>query len=248
MGIAITALGVGKFSTWDEMNAIEVVLLSGELVSCSEIAVLNGANNAAILGNELIQFQKAELIGEQTYRLSRLLRGRQGTESFINTHQEGDRFILLSPALYSLNIPTDMIGKKVHYKAVTIGATIEEAEEQEFVIQANALKPFAPIHITGQRDKQGNLAISWIRRARYDNDWRDNVDVPLDEAQEKYLVEILDLDSDKIIRTLETSAPTVIYSAEQQGLDFKSIPKTITVRIYQYSTLIGKGYPAIVTI
>ena len=245
LGIAITSLSAGKFSCFDETNIIDIVILSGQLASSSELAVLNGAN-AAIIGNELIQFQYAELIGEQIYRLSRLLRGRQGTEKFINNHQEGERFVLLSPALHSVPMTTNMIGRKIHYKAVTAGSSIENTEEQEFIYQANSLKPFAPVHIAGTRDKNNNLTISWIRRARVDNDWRDNVDVPLGEEIEKYQIEILG--NDAVIRILETSTPTIIYTAQQQITDFKIIPKAITIRIYQLSSLVGRGYPAITTI
>jgi hypothetical protein len=39
--------------------------------------VLNGAN-ACLIGNEVIQFQTATLIGDNQYRLSGLLRGQAG--------------------------------------------------------------------------------------------------------------------------------------------------------------------------
>ncbi|MCT4635629.1 MAG: hypothetical protein N4A31_05255 [Rickettsiales bacterium] len=227
-------------------NSVEVVLIYGQLSSCSELAVLNGAN-AVMIGDELIQFQYADLIGEQTYRLSKLLRGRQGTEKFIHNHQEGERFVLLSPSIHTLPMSTNMIGRKCHYKAVTAGNSIENTEEQEFTYQANSLRPFAPVHVIGKRDKNNNLRLSWIRRARYDNDWRDNVDVPLDESQEKYQVEVLDY-SNKVIRIIETFNLLVTYSAKQQVADFKEIQKAITVRIYQLSSLVGRGYPAITTI
>jgi hypothetical protein len=245
IGAAITLLNPGKFETWDKGNTVEVVLLSGQLASSNELSVLNGAN-AAILGNELIQFQYAELIGEQTYRLSKLLRGRQGTENFIHNHQEGERFVLLSPALHTTSMSTNMIGRKIHYKAVTAGSSIEAAEEQEFIYQANSLKPFAPVHITGTRNEDGNLTITWIRRARHDNDWRDNVDVPLGEESEKYQIEILD--NDVVVRALETSTPTIIYSFQQQIDDFKQLQTQVTIKIYQLSSLVGRGYPAIASI
>jgi hypothetical protein len=247
MGATITNLEPGIFATWDESNKLEVVIISGQLISVSELSVLNGANTA-LVGDELIQFQYAELIGEQTYRLSRFLRGRQGTEVFINHHQPGERFVLLSPALHTTSMSTNMIGRMAHYKAVTVGSSIENTEEQEFTYKANCLKPFAPVHVIGARDNNCNLIITWIRRSRHDNDWRDNVDVPLGEESEKYQIEILDSDADKVIRTLETSTPTIIYTAQQQITDFKIIPKAITIRIYQLSSLVGRGYPTITTI
>lgn len=245
LGATITNLEPGSFATWDESNKLEVVIISGQLINISELAVLNGANSA-LVGDELIQFQYAELIGEQTYRLSRLLRGRQGTEYAINHHQSGERFVLLSPALHTASMSTNMIGRAAHYKAVTVGSSIENTEEQEFTYKANCLKPFAPAHVTGTRDKDGNLTIDWIRRARVDNDWRDNVDVPLGEETEKYQIEIIA--DDAVVRILETSTPTIIYTAQQQIADFKQLQTQVTIKIYQLSSLVGRGYPAITTI
>ncbi|MGB4191950.1 MAG: glycoside hydrolase TIM-barrel-like domain-containing protein [Rickettsiales bacterium] len=56
MGIIITELAPSQSVTWDEYNTVEVVLFSGSLISVSELALLNGAN-AAMIGDELIQFQ-----------------------------------------------------------------------------------------------------------------------------------------------------------------------------------------------
>lgn len=94
----------------------------------------------------------------------------------------------------------------------------------------------------GRRDHDGNFNISWRRRSRINADWRNNVDAPLGEESEKYQIDILD--GDKIIRTLEVSTPTAIYSAAEQITYFKNIPNIITIKIYQLSALIGRGYPA----
>ncbi|WP_250312095.1 GTA baseplate fiber-binding domain-containing protein [Rickettsia endosymbiont of Oedothorax gibbosus] len=45
----------------DNQNIIVIQLLHGRLQTVNELTLLNGANKA--LGNELIQFQEAELIG-----------------------------------------------------------------------------------------------------------------------------------------------------------------------------------------
>ena len=74
-GAIITALPAGPFEVWDTVNEVEVILTSGSLGSVSELGVFNGAN-AALIGNELVQFQNAQLIGEKTYKLLWLLRGR----------------------------------------------------------------------------------------------------------------------------------------------------------------------------
>ncbi|MGB4191949.1 MAG: hypothetical protein WBJ81_05325 [Rickettsiales bacterium] len=154
--------------------------------------------------------------------------------------------MLLDSELYANNMATNLIGRATHYKAVTVGNALGNTEEQAFTYYGNCLKPFAPVHIAGKRDHDGSININWIRRSRLNADWRDNVDVPLGEESEKYQVDILD--GDKIIRTLEVSTPLATYIAAEQMTDFKDIPNTITIKIYQLSALVGRGYPAIAII
>jgi len=195
-----------------------------------------------MLGDELIQFQNAELIGNKSYRLSNLLRGRQGTEWAMNNHDIGDRFILLNGDIGTIDMATDLIGRELFYKPVTLGKSLAGTPEQSFIFNANSLKPFSPVHITGIRDSSGNLTITWIRRSRLSNGWRDGVDIPLGEEAERYAVDILD--NGNIIRSIEVTTPIALYSAIDQITDFGSIQSQITVQIGQISALVGKGYPA----
>nr|WP_253307663.1 DUF2460 domain-containing protein [Rickettsia endosymbiont of Ceutorhynchus assimilis] len=75
---------------FDESTEIIIQLLYGKLQSVNELALLSGANKA-LIGDELIQFQNAELIGDKKYKLTSLLRGRQGTEWAIASHKIGDK-------------------------------------------------------------------------------------------------------------------------------------------------------------
>jgi hypothetical protein len=246
VGVIITNLPAGIFETWDSLSEFEVLLTSGSLASVNELAILNGAN-AALIGDELVQFQNAELIGEKTYRLSKLLRGRQGTEWAIAGHQAGDRFILLNPALYTTSIANNLIGRELYYKSVSVGNSLGNTAEEAFTYRGNNLKPFAPVHIKGVRDASGNLTISWVRRSRVDGDWRDGVDVPLAEEFERYEVEIMQGVNVKRIISGLTSA-TATYTSAQQIADFGSNQASVSVKIYQLSSVVGRGYAAIATI
>lgn len=163
-GAIITDLAHGLSETWDRFSEVEVVLSSGSLASVSELALLNSAN-AALIGDELVQFQNATLIAERTYRLSRLLRGRQGTEWAMGLHAPGDRFVLLSPALYTTTIANNLIGRELYYKAVSVGNSPSTTGEIPFTYTGKCLKPFAPVHVSASRDGSGNLTIGW-RAAR----------------------------------------------------------------------------------
>jgi hypothetical protein len=98
MGTVAAVIADGRGSElFDLGSAIEVELAhDGQwLESRDDEALANGANLAAI-GSELVQFGSAEPLGERRFRLSKLLRGRRGTEWAMSGHAAGERFVLLS--------------------------------------------------------------------------------------------------------------------------------------------------------
>lgn len=96
IGNALTALAEAGSALLDSRNSIDVELLSDAmwLESCTDAALAGGANLAA-LGDELLQFGSAQPIGPRRFRLSRLLRGRRGTEWAANQHEAGESFVLI---------------------------------------------------------------------------------------------------------------------------------------------------------
>ncbi len=243
LGNATTTLGVGVSHVIDEVNSVNVTLLSGELESTTELGLLNGANGA-VLGNEIIQFRTATLIGPYKYTLTGLLRGRLGTERDIANHAAGDRFVLLTGQVGRLTIHSSLFGLSRPYKAVSIGETLGSTSAENFTYGAIALKPYSPVHLIGARDGGGNLTANWVRRTRSGGEWRDAIDVPLSETSEAYEAEILD-GSNVVVRTITNlSTPSFTYSAANQTIDFGAPQASIKTRIYQISTAVGRGFPA----
>lgn len=229
-------------NVFDEVSALTVRLLgNAELESTTALAVLNGAN-AALIGNEMIQFRTATEIEAGKYRLSGLLRGRLGTEWAMASHAAGERFVLIDGGVRKEKMPLSSLGISKSYKPVTLGATLGGTAAESFTYQGNALKPYAPVQISGARDGSGNLTIRWLRRTRVGGDWRDLVDVPLAETSERYEIEIMS--GATVVRLLGSATPTVMYSAAQQTMDFGSPQSTVTARIYQMSEWVGRGYSA----
>jgi hypothetical protein len=244
-GTCDTTLGDWKGGpVFDKSSVLEVTLLSGELSSKSRDLILNGANKA-VIGNEIVQFMTAELIGEKKYRLSNFIRGVRGTEQHIGTHVSGERFIYVGQTGFA-RIPSinSWIGTKRFYKAVTKGATLSSAEEIEFTNSAGGLKPLAPVRFGGGYPKAvaGDLVMSWQRRSRVDAAMRNNVGVPLGETTENYLIEIY---KDSIIkRTIATTTNAATYTENMQIEDFGAPQSEIDIRVYQMSDVVGKGFAA----
>ncbi len=241
LGNVLSIIPSRQSNTWDNESQIDLSIINGSLQSVNELALLNGAN-ACLCGNEIIQFQTATLVSANKYRLSRLLRGRLGTEHQIDNHVAGERFIFLDSAIIEQDMATSAFGLLRHYKPVSVGATLAATDELGFTYQGNKFKPYSPVHLTAQRDGSGNITVSWIRRTRLDGQWRDGIDVPLGEESERYEVDIID--GSDVVRTINSNTSTVIYQATDQVADFGTLQVSIDVRIYQVSAVIGRGTAA----
>ncbi|MET0155469.1 MAG: glycoside hydrolase TIM-barrel-like domain-containing protein [Rickettsiales bacterium] len=238
VGIAFDALPAASSCVVDTASTVDVGLFSGELASVTELGMLNGAN-AALIGEEIVQFQTATLLGAGRYRLSNLLRGRLGTEWAIGGHSPGERFVLLDGAILKTTVERNVFNLTRHYKGVTYKQNLSDAEQAEFAYAAECYKPWSPVHIAGERDGGGDLTITWIRRTRLGGEWADGSDVPLSEESEAYEVDILD--GATVLRTIAATSPSCAYSAAQQTADFGSPQASVDVVVYQLSALVGRG-------
>lgn len=247
IGTASTVLGTFTGgNVFDETNSVTVTLLNGTLASDTFANVLNGAN-AALLGDEIIQFREATLTADNTYVLTGLLRGRQGTEWAMGTHAIGDRFVLLdSSTTYIFTGPSSEYDLTRHYRAASFGGYLDDATTQAFANTAVALIPYAPVLLGGGRNAAGDLTLNWTRRTRISGGWNNYSDVPLGEASEAYKVRIYsDSGYATVLRTITgISAQTTSYSAADQTTDFGSPQSTVYWDALQVSATVGDGYAA----
>ncbi|WP_439532104.1 GTA baseplate fiber-binding domain-containing protein [Polymorphobacter sp.] len=243
MGVASSVLAAGATAVWDVHNSVEVELLGVHmwLEGKSDVAVLQGAN-LALLGDELIQFGRAEATGPGRFRLSRLLRGRRGTEAAVAGHGTGERFVLLdSPAPVGLELGLEMLGQTV--LARPTGAFDVGAGAEALVVRGTALLPLAPAHLRMARVGDDVVA-RWVRRSRGGFAWLDFVDAPLAEAVEAYRVRI-SLDG-VVVREREVVAPGVRYAAADRVADGDGA--VVGVEISQLSAAVGPGRPAVASL
>lgn len=184
MGMCIGALPASSPYLLDLANRLTVDLARSDmtLLNVDDTALFAGAN-MALIGGEVIQFGRAERLGPNQWRVSRLLRGRRGTEADIAAHMGGERFLLIDPdALLPLPIPLG--NRKVEVLARGVGDPMDVHVTRD--ISGNALRPMAPVHFRWEKDVGGGLRISWVRRSREGWRWLDLVDAPLGEDRERY--------------------------------------------------------------
>jgi hypothetical protein len=255
VGGLVEALGPGyqSHTSWDTENSLLVSLDSGEFVAASEAAVIAGANRVAVGSHgrwEIVQFRDVLAIGASTFRLSHLLRGRRGTEVHIGSSVAGDTVVLLSDgALVRMPLQTSDIGQEYLYRAVTVGLSIAGVESQPFTGAGQSLEAWAPVRIQGVRDVGNDLTISFSRRSRFGSDltpaWQN---LPLTESPEAYEIDILGNSPGDVLRTISTSTESAVYTEAQQITDFGDAQALVAVRVYQMSTIVGRGLAGEATI
>lgn len=233
--------------TWDEVTTITLQPAAGadRIVGATELEVLNGANLGALITPdgvvEIIQHQVATVNGDGSITLSRLLRGRRGT----------DDAGALSAAIYvrldgaQLRISSGLSALNASETLRVVGAfqTPQEAPAVSRLHTGRAERPFSVVNIAGTRDGSNNLSLTWVRRTRLGGEWLDGVgDVPLGEPSEAYEVEIRNAGDTATLRTITgLTTPAASYTAAQQTTDGLTPGDPVLVRVYQISATVGRG-------
>jgi hypothetical protein len=212
---------------FDAVSALEVELANPSmwLEGRSDDALAGGAN-LALVGSELIQFGAAEPLGEGRFRLSRLLRGRRGTEWAAAGHGAGERFVLLdAESLAVLEAPAGSVGGAASLLAAGIG-DLPDAAAASAAIEGASLQPPSPVHLRAEETPDGDLLIQWVRRSRQGWAWLGGSDTPLGEERELYRLEIA---GDGFVRTVAPGEALYLYSAAQRLDDGAAGPIQISV-------------------
>ena len=197
---------------------------------------------------EVMQFANAELVGERTYELSRLLRGQAGSEWAIAAPlAAGAPFVVLDQYVLAVARGLDDIDRPMQLRIVAANRDYGDPAAVALAVtpQPIALKPVTPVHVRGRRTGAG-IEIGWIRRTRIDGDNWTSGDVPLGEDAEAYEVDILS--GTTVLRTLESSAPSVLYAAAAEMADFGVQQTSLAVRVTQLSATVGRGFAAEATL
>jgi hypothetical protein len=221
VGQLIGGLAKGARHRWDEINTLEVRVEGRAPESLPTSAVLAGRNSVAIetaAGWEIIQFRTAELVGGETWKLSGLLRGQQGTElATAAGAAAGAGVVFLGAGLERAASPPGERGLPLVWRAVPAG-TPPGANASEIVFAPTGLyeRPWSPAHLRCAPAGDGGFDLSWLPRSRLDSDRWDG-EVRLADAP-RYRITILKAGS--AIRSFEVDAGTAVYAGPEAAVDF----------------------------
>jgi hypothetical protein len=246
MGETLDALGPGPVARFDRGASLTVRLFAGRLAAVDDTVALASRSAMAIRGDdgawEIFAFAQAELVGQDTYRLSRLLRGLGGEEHLARrTVQAGASVVLLDRAVVPLASGLSSLGAVYD---LSVGPASDPPGSASYVtlssaVSAKALMPYAPVQARAERGADG-VTISFLRRGRIEADAWEPVDIPLGEDVEAYEVRIAHPAGE---RTLRSAAQSVLYAAADLAADFPTPPATLDLTIRQVSAAVGAGFP-----
>lgn len=236
MGSADAALPAGSATLVDRLHTLTVTLLAPDMdLGGADEAVLGQGRNLCLVGRELVQFEAAERIGPDRYRLSGLRRGVRGTEWAMAGHEAGEPFLLIEEdrlveplaALGSVGEPGAML------RVAALGLGDVAPVEVALAIEGAALMPPSPVHLTVRGAGDG-WRIGWVRRSRAGWRWSSGGDVPLGEEVERYAIRLLD--GAAVLRSAESAVPHWTYDAAMIAAD-GSAGRSLTVEVRQMGTL-----------
>ncbi len=244
-GTCDTALGVHGGHVIDEGGSLTVRPYNGEFATVTDTQFLN-EETLLVYGApgrwEVCAARDAADNLDGTFTLSYWMRGRRGTEWATGLHEANDYFALISSSKFIgasiANLDTLIINR-----AVTFGRELDSASSINLTYEGENLNPLSPVDAFDARDDDGNVTGYFYRRSRLTGglNWTDRLsrNVPLGEASEAYVIDILD--GSDIVRTIPATEESFTYSAADQTTDFGSPQTSITRRIRQVSAIVGPG-------
>lgn len=248
LGVMLSVLPPGPTWRSDRANALLVRLDQGSLASVTPLALLAGANAAAVQAAagtwEVLQFERATLIATATWRLEGLLRGQAGTEAVATAAiPAGATFVLLDEALTPVSLARGEIGLAFNWRFGPADRDLGDASYTglSHAFAGRGLAPLAPVHVRAARTPTGDIALSWVRRTRVGGDSWVSADVALAEEAERYEIDIMS--GALVRRTIASTTSAAAYTAAQQLADFGALQASLTVRVHQLGAL-GRGTPA----
>lgn len=249
MGRLETILPPGVSGRWDE-RTLSLRLSYGALSSRSGEDIFAGANAAAIetpAGWEIVQFRDATLGESGAWTLKGLLRGQNGTEREAAAGAgAGARFVLLTGAVIQAALPFDLRALSFDWSAgpADDAPTGPTFRTKTFAGEARGLRPLSPVHLFAVEAADGAIDFTWKRRTRAGGDSWEGEEVPLNEAYERYRVEIWA--GALLVRAAEVASPAYTYPAAQIAADFPpaAFPggrPPLTFKVAQLSDKVGPG-------
>lgn len=241
---AVSVLPAGDYFVIDRASELTITVVAGEFFSITESQLLTGKHYCAygVDGRwEIIQYANATVNIDETVTLSIFVRGLFGTEWAGDLHQVGDMVVLLDdPDVAFVGADAVALNAPRKFKGVTTGQDAQLIDAIDFTYRGTNLKPLSPVNVTGTLVSEV-WTISCAPRTRMaSNQWSTGIAAPIGETA--LLFEFEFYEGAVFKKMYQSATETFVYSPANQLADFGYLPTTLTVKIYQISSVVGRGF------
>ena len=226
VGVLTEPLAAGPRSRWDVVNTLMVRVEGRAPETRTSIAVLAGANAAAVEteeGWEIVQFRTASLVGDDVWRLSGLLRGQQGTDSCMMAGAGAGAIVVLLDAFPTRAVsPSAEHGLPLIWRAGPAGGPAGGpwVSEIAYTMAGVHHRPWSPTHVRSTARDDGGFDLSWIARSRVDGDRWEGEPALADPMRFRIRV----CAGTTTLRIFEVEGVSAIYSSASMATDFPGGP------------------------
>jgi hypothetical protein len=245
LGEVVEGIDAGPRAVWDRRSDLSIRLYGGHIADGAGEAVLAGSNRLAVETDggawEVIGFARAELVEAGRYRLTQLLRGLEGTDWAMGAVSAGRRVVVLDGRVGVVPVEAGRLGEERTIRAYAGASDLVGQVLTATTTVAPGL-PLAPVHLQARRLGAGDIAFSWMRRSRAEDDAWGAAEPALEVAPERYRLSIFD--GVTLKRSIEVSAPVASYGLAEQGADFGGPATGFDFSVVQVSAALGAGHVA----
>lgn len=198
VGVCLNTLGSARPYYFDYANSLYVAfndMVDTDVLETADMFDFLDGENLALVGSEIIQFKKAELQEDGSFKLSQLLRGQYGTEAYISTHSNDESFIFLNKGLVKEQYTKSDIGTSYDYKFITFKNSFDNATDETLELTGKNLDPLPVCHVKILDLGTGDYTITWCARVQGSHNWKDGEE-ELDSKT--YLITIKDNNGDTV--------------------------------------------------
>ncbi|SFZ85869.1 Putative phage tail protein [Devosia enhydra] len=243
IGTLLEPAPAGPLAVWDAFGSLLIRFGSGHPTSAEDGPVLAGANRLLLqteLGWEVVGYAGAELVAPATYRLTRLLRGLDGTDAGMAPAASGALALVLDDKVALLPMPIGWLGGSADLLAFA-GPGDLDGTALDLNAGLGPALPLAPVHLSAIRDPaSGDVTLGWIGRSRADpGNWA-LAEVPADGVPDDWRITISA--EGETARVLGVTGRSALYSAADQIADFGALPAAFDFAVQQVSPVLGPGH------
>jgi hypothetical protein len=120
--------------------------------------------NRAVIGDEIIQYQTVTDLGNNTYRLSGLVRNRYDTVPA--NHAAGVRFVLIDSSLLFVQAQQWMLGQSLSFRAVSFGTSADAYAWQPYEFTKGVSQTEWQPKMVRANDVGSDIVVTWLGRGR----------------------------------------------------------------------------------